>query len=407
MAGGRRSYGTGSLHEHRGAWYGKWWIGNRQVKRKIGAKRKPGSREGLTRRQAEARLRRLIEEVQLAPPDERVTLADAGERYIDHLGLIGRKDSTIQDYRIILHRYLVPAFGQRALDQIAAYEVAGLMHVKLRQGFADSTINHQLNLLQGIFQYGMKWGWARTNPVASVERPRRPDVDPDIRYLTVEEMESLLRAVPGDELGAIDRVLYLTAAMTGARQGELCALRWQDVDWFAGVIRVRRSYSRGRWSTPKSRRSCRTVPLADRVGAELERLFRRSAFQADGDLVFCHPKTGHPYDASKLRRRFKAALRRAGVRDVRFHDLRHTFGTSMASAGAPLRAVQEWLGHRDYRATAIYADYAPDPSQGRTWAERAFRADADPDAGMESPTGNLASDEAGTNSGTNLRESGG
>jgi integrase len=73
-----------------------------------------------------------------------------------------------------------------------------------------------------------------------------------------------------------------------------------------------------------------------------------------------------------MRKRFKAALKVAGVRSIRFHDLRHTFGTRMAAAGAPLRTIQEWMGHRDYKTTEIYADYAPDPVQGARWAEAAF-----------------------------------
>jgi hypothetical protein len=74
----------------------------------------------------------------------------------------------------------------------------------------------------------------------------------------------------------------------------------------------------------------------------------------------------------RKRKRFVDAVGRAGLRHVRFHDLRHTFGTQMAAAGAPLRAIQEWMGHRDYRTTSIYADHAPDPSNGRRWAEAAF-----------------------------------
>ena len=81
---------------------------------------------------------------------------------------------------------------------------------------------------------------------------------------------------------------------------------------------------------------------------------------------------GTVYDPSKLRKRFVDACVRAGVRPARFHDLRHTFGTQMAAAGAPLRAVQEWMGHSDYRTTSIYADYAPDPSQGAFYAAKAF-----------------------------------
>ena len=64
-------------------------------------------------------------------------------------------------------------------------------------------------------------------------------------------------------------------------------------------------------------------------------------------------------DRSKVRKRFKAALKRAGVREVRFHALRHTFGIRMAAAGVPMRTLQEWIGHRDFKTTLIYADYAP------------------------------------------------
>jgi integrase len=137
---------------------------------------------------------------------------------------------------------------------------------------------------------------------------------------------------------------------------------------------VRRTYTRGRFGTPKSKRSSRAVPMADRLGGELERHFQRSRYQADADLAFAHPDTGAPYDASKMRKRFKAALERAGVRAVRFHDLRHSYGTAMAAAGAPLRALQEWMGHKSAQTTELYRDYSPDPSQGAKWAEAAFGA---------------------------------
>jgi integrase len=73
-----------------------------------------------------------------------------------------------------------------------------------------------------------------------------------------------------------------------------------------------------------------------------------------------------------LRKRFKRAIEAAGVREVRFHDLRHTFGTQMAAAGAPLRSLMEWMGHRDFATTLVYADYAPDQTQGVQLVERAF-----------------------------------
>jgi integrase len=76
-----------------------------------------------------------------------------------------------------------------------------------------------------------------------------------------------------------------------------------------------------------------------------------------------------------VRRRFQAAARRAGLRPVRFHDLRHSFATRLAAAGAPMRAIQEWMGHSDQRTTMIYSHFAPDLTQGAMWAARAFDVD--------------------------------
>jgi integrase len=87
--------------------------------------------------------------------------------------------------------------------------------------------------------------------------------------------------------------------------------------------------------------------------------------------VFAHPATGKPIDRSKLLKRCKAALARAEVRRVRFHDLRHTFGTRVAAAGVPMRTLQEWMGHRDFATTLIYADHAPSEPEAE-WVARAF-----------------------------------
>jgi integrase len=120
---------------------------------------------------------------------------------------------------------------------------------------------------------------------------------------------------------------------------------------------------RGEFGTPKSKRSSRGVPLAIRVAGALDDLHRQSAYQGDDDLVFGHPHTGHPLDRSQVLKRFKRYCRTAGIREQRFHDLRHTFGTRMAAAGVPLRTLQEWMGHADSKTTQIYADYAPSENE--------------------------------------------
>jgi integrase len=113
--------------------------------------------------------------------------------------------------------------------------------------------------------------------------------------------------------------------------------------------------------------------MADSVATELERHFQRSRFCSDHDLVFGHPQTGKPLDPSKIRRRFVSALKRAGVGEITFHELRHTFGTQLAAAGVPLRTIQEWMGHADAKTTEIYRHYAPDATHGADLVELAFR----------------------------------
>jgi len=166
-------------------------------------------------------------------------------------------------------------------------------------------------------------------------------------------------------------VLYLTAAMTGLRQGELLGLRWRDVDFAARKLRVVSPYVRGEFGDPKSAGSGRSVPMADRVATALLALREAALDPGDGDLVFCHPETGRPLDRSKLVRRFKQALQRAGVTQITFHELRHTFGTRMAAAGTPLRTLQHWLGHADVKTTQIYAHYQPHDQEADA-VDRAF-----------------------------------
>jgi integrase len=308
-----------------------------------------------------------------------------------------RKPSTVQDYRCILDAHLVPFFGEKAVDRIKTDDFAA--YVRAKTNLAPKTINNHLNFAHGLFKHAAKREWVPANVVAAVDRPRLDGADPDIRFLDLSELEALLRAVPTDDvLAPVDRTLYLTAAMTGLRQGELIALRWRDVDWPACLIRVRQNITRGRHGTPKSRRGSRAVPMADRVAAALDRHFERSAYQQDDDLVFCHPHTGNPYDPSKIRERFYQAMKVAGMGNrckrtggITFHSLRHTFGTRMAAVGTPLRTLQEWMGHADYKTTLIYADYAPDPAQGVKFAEAAFCVE-------------IRLEQSGNNAGNDLQE---
>jgi integrase len=363
---------------------------------------------------AEARLRKAMSELTVAPIYERMTVEETGRRLIQHLVMKGRKPSTTVSYESYLRVHLGPFFGDRPVGQLTSADIEEFIAVCLESGQSIKSTRNYLGFLHGVFDFAVRSGWVGANPCDAVEKPEIANEDQDVRFLDRGELDALLAATieprsrrkPAtaersrrvrrlrdvdemswkqiaielgiaqstavylyrsdleaagldDPLSSVDRALYLTAAMTGMRQGELLALRWMDVDWVARRVRVRRKFVRGRFGTPKSKRSSRSIPLAEQVARELEQLFKSSAFQADEDLVFAHPHTGRPMDRSQLLKRFKSALRRARVREIRFHDLRHTFGTRMAAAGVPMRTLQEWMGHRDFKTTLIYADYAP------------------------------------------------
>jgi len=422
----RRPRGTGAVFQKGDRWYGQWYVRRKLVKRSLGPVRMTGSRDGLTRTQAEARLRELMLEADAAPPPvaERMTIAEASDRRIKQLTRTGRKpDTTLANYESETRIHFVPHFGAKPVDEITADDVEDFIdgcldaEDRLDHGLGELSVKSVRNLyvhLNGIFEFAISKGWCHANPCRRVEKPASPeDDDQEIRFLDATELDALLvaattpvckhtpatlsraaqartlrdieslewkqvgerlgcsaataiylyrarsDAVLEDDLARVDRSLYLTAAMTGLRQGELLGLRWRDVDWAAQKVRVVRPYVRGKFRTPKSRTSSRAVPMADRVGRELELLFQSSAYQAEDDLVFGHPHTGHPLERSQVSKRFKRTLKRAGVREVRFHDLRHTFGTRCAAAGVPLRTLQAWMGHADIKTTMVYTHYLP------------------------------------------------
>lgn len=362
-------YGEGRVYEREEAsgavsFYGRWYAPDgRRVHRKLGPKRSAGRADGLTVAQAKAELRRRMEADQPAPvrPD-RITFSDATDRALDHFATRSRRpirETTARTYRTIADAHLIAALGGKSVAAIDAAAITSMLAGMRGDGKSAKTIQNAYRLAHSIFAFAVEQGWRADNPCADVEAPTL-DPSTEIRFLNESELEALLRAAAEGkgEFAATDHALYMAAAMAGLRQGELLALRVRHVDFAAERIHVRLSYVRGVEGPPKSGKG-RSVPLAPTLAAVLARLLQRDDFTDDDDRVFCHPTTGDVLDHSALVRRFKAALKSAGVRSARFHDLRHTFGTRMASAGAPMVALQDWMGHAQLATTEIYADYAP------------------------------------------------
>lgn len=239
------------------------------MRRTIGPKREAGSRDGLTRTEAEAELRRLMHDTRATQNRSSPTVSAVSERLIHHLGIVGRKPTTLATYRSTLETHLLPAFGALSLGEVGPEDVENLMATMQEAGKAAKTRRNALVLLHQLFDFAERRGWCAANPCAQVDRPQ-VESSLDIRFLNKAELDALLDAVDvaREPFGHIDRAMFMTAAMTGMRQGELLALRWRDVDWRAERIRVRRNYVRGtgahrsrvgafarRPSGPESRRS--------------------------------------------------------------------------------------------------------------------------------------------------------
>jgi integrase len=350
-------------------WYAKYRLPDgRQVQRKVGPAWTERGRPAagyFTKRTAEAWLRDLLDEARRsasAGPGEQPIAATFAHAAAEWLRFIEedrrRKPSTVGGYASIVRTQLLPTFGSMPLESITPDTIDTWL---ARTAGSVSSRRKSLVLLHGIFRRARKvWG-LRVNPVADVEKPPLARSG-DIAVFSPEEVWALVRAA-GSEL---DAALYLTAAFTGLRMGELLALRWRDVDFAGSTVRVRASFYNGNLTTPKSAK-VRAVPLAPDVETALAQLGRRENWVGDDDLVFAGEGGDH-LDASALRRRYKTALATAGLRPLRFHDLRHTFGTRMI-AKADIRRVQEWMGHADIQTTLRYLHFAPRAEDARLVAE--------------------------------------
>ena len=359
------------------AWYAKYRLPDgRQRQRKIGPAwtsrgRPPAGYH--TKRTAENWLRELLDQARRGTLPGMVrtgaTFADAAAeflRYAEHDRAL--KPSTLVGYRSIIRSYLLPAFGERRLEDITAHEIER-WRTQLegrRKPLSNATKNRILVLLHTVLARACRvWGLP-LNPASSVER-HTVRTSGDIAVFSPEEVWALVRAAASEQDGAI----FLTAAFTGLRRGELLALRWRDVDFIGCALRVRASYAGGALTSPKSGK-VRSVPLAPEVAEALARLSGRGWFTGEDDLVF-PGETGDYLDGSALRRRYNLALRRAGLRPLRFHDLRHTFGTRVI-AKVDIRRVQEWMGHADVQTTMRYLHFVPRAEDARLVAE-AFRVE--------------------------------
>jgi len=245
----------------------------------------------------------------------------------------------------ILKHHLLPVFGDLYLDAIKMHPIEVFKASLLAKELSRKRVNNILACLGKMLRYAHEVELIEVVPRVRLLKIPMQKFD----FLTFEELTRLTEAVKGDP----ERwALVLLGAEAGLRQGEIIALRWTDVDLVAGALTVRRSSWKGVIGTPKSGRE-RKVPLTARLKAAL-----KAHRHLKSELVFCHVD-GRPFTQSAIEAALRFGCKRAGLRIIGSHVLRHTFCSHLAMRGAAPKAIQELVGHSTLSMTLRYMHLAP------------------------------------------------
>lgn len=271
---------------------------------------------------------------------------------------IKNKPSSVDAKNAILACHLLPLIGDLTLDKIT-YAVIEDLKLSLAKKtitrvdpkkldtarkLSPKTVNNCLVVLRRMLVVARKRGLIEYVP--DVEWLKSPQ--PEFDFLDFAEADRLVAAAEGQL-----KTILLVALKTGMRQGELLALRWQDVDLVAGRLTVKQNVVRGKIGTPKSGKP-REIPLSDDVRAAL-----KAHLHLRGPLVFCD-MAGKMLSDSHDSKGLSHACKKAGLRPVGWHVLRHTFASHLAMQGASMKVIQDLLGHASIVMTMRYAHLAPE-----------------------------------------------
>ena len=310
-----------------------------------------------------------------SPPPAKFRVDDLFQRWLHDYAEMKVAPTTLRSYRETIEGHLSPALGNGILRDLKAGDIQRYLSEKLRAGLSSTTVHYHGTLLREILRYAVRLEFLMRNPSQFVEIPRRRRMD--MRVLDEEQTRLFL--------GEAKRTspyyrLYLTAIITGMRQGELLGLRWRDVDLLGGMASIQQTFYRlsgnkkkgvrteAIFKPPKSEKSRRRVALPPALVEELRGLHEEQgeyrqilgAEYQDADLVFCQVN-GKPLHAHNIvRRDMRKVLERAKLPRIRFHDLRHGSGSLDMARGVNPKVVQERLGHSTVAFTLqVYGHVLP------------------------------------------------
>ena len=368
---GKRGNGEGSISRRKnGAWRAEYVVFTAE-----GRKRK--TIYGKTRAEVAKRLAKALSDREdgLFFDDEGLTVEGYLERWLKDSVRENVRPRTLSNYQLQVRRHIVPALGRIKLKSLSPAHVQSLYRQKLDSGLSSSSVRYIHAVLHRALKQALRWGLVPRNVADAVDIPKL--VREEVRALSPEEARQLLETAreAGDRFEAI----YVLALSCGLRRGELLGLKWTDLDLGPkATLRVARQLQRMRdgsglkFTTPKSGKG-RAIRLPRRAVEALkahrarqaeEKLKAGSLYQDEG-LIFT-TEVGTPLEPSNIdRRSFKPLLKKAGLPDIRFHDLRHTCATTLLKMGQHPKFVQDLLGHANISLTLdTYSHVLPGMGDG-------------------------------------------
>lgn len=264
---------------------------------------------------------------------------------------LSRRPKTVFQYRTLATQHVLPALGKMKLQNIQPAHIRQLYVVKKEDGLGARTLQMVHGLLYGALNQAVKEGIIGRNPVTAVDRPKVERSE--MQIFTEEQARQFLIATTG----ATFEALFYLALTTAMREGEILGLKWADLDWDRCTLHVQRQLQQVEnlgyvFSPPKTKAGRRHIKLGDATLGQLTAHRERQqlakavagARWQENDLVF--PTTiGTPLDYGRVTKEFKSILKKAGLPDLRFHDLRHTSISLLLEGGTPINTVQQRAGH--------------------------------------------------------------
>jgi len=318
---------SGTIYRRGQSWCVGFTVNGRRVRETVG----PNKR--IAERVLSLRMTQVLENRYFPPNRQlgRMPFKDFAQTYLE------REGPLLKSIRTERNRVLAWAreFGTRPLGQITRAEMETWRRKKMTT-CRPATINRDLSRLRRMFSLAVEWGLLEESPMKSMKFLRENNAR--TRYLSLEECQRLIANCIAPHI----RALVGVALHSGMRLGEILNLRWYDLDFASGFILVRDS---------KNGES-RHVPM----DATLFALFRAYPHRPSTDLVFSSSSGGHIVD---VRTGFLNSCKRAGLIDLHFHDLRHTFASQFVMSGGDLYILKEILGHKSITMTQRYAHLSP------------------------------------------------